>query len=356
MPTSYIAVFERRSPENIIFASSNCEQVIGYRSDEMVGTSAMSYSADTYAKHYSCEWPEDNPELGVTLLPHNLRHKNGSVIFTHSIAINCSGLIFTFVKAFPEFGYVPLGQSILYKLQHETDYEALDASKSRSSIDSSGTTADEKLVRTEGSAEELVSPPHPKITKDSLSRAHVFTARASRIKAVLLCHQPLATTEDGVHGPKIEYSTNTISNIYGGDVEAHELIGHPFFSLVVPEDITKAAMFMDSLFSATQPQLCVLRLLRHPTLEEVPAAGRPATSQAEAPIEVEVFGASSERKVILLCQRIRKQQQASRTPAAIPRTGFADSNDDLGYMSLGEIISSDPDSSDINEQWFQVPL
>ncbi|KAJ1832891.1 hypothetical protein IWW55_006671 [Coemansia sp. RSA 2706] len=352
MPLSYIVIFERTSPENIIFASSNCQRVLGYTPQEMLGTSAMSYSADTHAKHYSCEWPADNPELGVTMMPHNLLRKDGSVVFTHAIAINCSGYIFTVVNAFPELGRVHLGESILYRLQHETDYNALDADKARASLDSSSSSLAQRSAGNSSSAEDLVNLKLPQVTKDSLHRAHVFTARASRIKACMILSQ---ASDGATHGPTVEFVTNTISNIYSGDVDAHELVNVPFFSLVAPADIAKAALYLDNIFAIPRPQLCSLRLVRHPALADNGAAS-PAESDAEEPIEIEVFGASSGNKAMLLCQRIRRNRKPVDFAAANRRAGFNDSDDDLPYMSLEEIISSDPDSSDLNEQWYEVQL
>ncbi|KAJ2667715.1 hypothetical protein IWW42_005740 [Coemansia sp. RSA 1085] len=354
MPLSYIVIFERASPENIIFASTNCERVLGYTPQEMVGTSAMSYSADTHAKHYSCEWPEDNPELGVTMMPHNLRRKDGSTVFTHSIAINCSGYLFTIVNAFPEMGKVDLGESILYKLQHQTDYNALDASKSQASLDSISTRTVETPLpendQSEAGSEDLVNLKLPQVTKDSLQKAHVYTARASRIKACMILNRNYEGNQ--VHGPTVEFVTNTISNIYYGDTDAHELIDQPFFSLVAPQDVSKAAVYLDNLFKITRPQLCSLKLRRHPIAY---SQEQPANDNGEF-IEIEVFGASSGDKAMLLCQRIRKNHKPAVVSQVNRHASFNDDGDDLPYMSLEEIISSDPGSSDLNEQWYEVPL
>ncbi|KAJ2499903.1 hypothetical protein GGH96_003161 [Coemansia sp. RSA 1972] len=332
MPLSYIVIFERASPENIIFASSNCEQVLGYTPHEMVGTSAMTYSADSHAKHYSCEWPADNPELGVTMMPHNLRCKDNSTVYTHSIAINCSGYLFTVVNAFPELGHVDLGESVLYKLQHETDFVQLDADKASSEH---GACSDQFA-----NAVDLVSPALPVVTAESLRKAHVFTARASRIKACVIVDH-----SDDVNGPTIEFVTNTIGNMYSGDVDAHELIGRSFFSLFVASDVSRAASYLDSLIQNAHPQMCTLQLVRQPL--------EPVDEHTES-IEIEVFGASSGSKIMLLCQRIRRNR---KTVACANRwAGFDNDDDDLPYMSLEDIISSDPESSDLNDQWYKVPL
>ncbi|KAJ2358756.1 hypothetical protein GGF43_000596 [Coemansia sp. RSA 2618] len=332
----------------------------------MLGTSAMSYSADTHAKHYSCEWPQDNPELGVTMMPHNLRRKDGSVVYTHAIAINCSGYIFTIVNAFPELGRVDLGESVLYKLQHETDYGTLDVEKARassslSSLSDAGSVRSVQGLPIDNSTNSLLDPKLPRVTKESLHKTHVYTARASRIKACMILNH--ARGEEHVHGPTVEFVTNTIGHIYSGDVDAHELVDRSFFSLVVPEDLAKAAAYMDSLIKVARPQLCSLRLVRRPIVDEqqvntgglANSAGGEAAA-ADEPIEIEVFGASSGDKIMLLCQRVRRNWKSSVLANVNRHASFNDDDDDLPYMSLEDIISSDPDSSDLNDQWYEVAL
>ncbi|KAJ2077058.1 hypothetical protein H4R24_005350 [Coemansia sp. RSA 988] len=367
MPISYIVVFEREHPERIIFISSNCQRVLGYTPQEMMGTSAMSYSADTYAEHYSCKWPADNPELSVTMMPHNLRSKDGSTIFTHTISFNCSGYIFTTINAFPEFGRVFLGDSVLYRLQHNTDYDTLSNSvsdnrqTSKTAATIGNTTSNQEnasdSVQCAGqkSINQMASLGYPQITKDTLRHAHVYTARASRVKACIILNK--LSNDTSIQGPTIYFATNSIKDIYNGNVDAHELVEIPFLSLVVYQDVTKAALFLDNLISATHPQLCTLRLIAHPILfEDNNASGISTATQAISgnSIDVEIFGASSDDKIMLLCQGAyrRKPTASNFSRSILGPCNLAE--DELPCMSLEEIISSDPESSDPGGQWYQV--
>ncbi|KAJ2907590.1 hypothetical protein GGI21_003734 [Coemansia aciculifera] len=297
MPVSYVTIYERDAPEMVLYVSSNMRAVLGYEVSEMVGRSILDFSCDSYAKHYSCQWPADNPELGVTMLPHNLRHKDGHKVFTHVTSINCTGHMFSIVTGFPELGTVEVNESVLYKLQHEVQF-----------------------------GQEMM-PPMP-ITKESLQKASIYTARACRAKAcfVLNIRDSPTTASDVV----IEFVTNSISSIFNGATDGYEIIGCPFFSLVAPADITKAAAYMDALRNvAAGPQLCTLHLLCCPP-------GSSISDNSNRLVKVELFGAVSDNKVVLLCQKVRSQK---------------DADDQLPYMSLEEIISSDPDSTDIGDQW-----
>ncbi|KAJ2609867.1 hypothetical protein H4S08_003866 [Coemansia sp. RSA 1365] len=362
MPISYIVVFEREHPERIIFVSSNCQRVLGYTPDEMLGTSIISYSADNYAKHYSCQWPADNPELSVTMMPHNLKRKDDSTVFAHTISFNCSGYIFTTINAFPEFGRVTLGESILYRLQHKTDYDGISKQITESRRLEKPATSDSvpsnvkkasslSQDAAQNSIDQMANLGYPQITKETLKHAHVYTARASRVKACVILNKP----SNDIEGPTIYFATNTISNIFNGNVDAHELVDMPFFSLVVSEDVTKAALFMDNLISAAHPQLCTLRLKCQPALctENNNVTGSTNQLVSNDSIDVEIFGASSDGKIMLLCQKNRRRKPTDSTLSEV-RNPNNIIEDELSYMSLEEIISSDPESSDPGVQWHKI--
>ncbi|KAJ1955922.1 hypothetical protein EC988_001618 [Linderina pennispora] len=278
--------------------------------------------------------------MGVVLLPCTVRNRQGMSIFAHALCINCSGHIFSVITTFPELGNVELGQSILYKLQFEADFEGQsNDSASIKTIDSrSGegrrTSVGETTSGLPEGCGDLVNLDYPVVTNDTLRSAHVHTARSCRAKACFVLTRADTSTE--THGPTVVFVTNSISRILGDDTEGHEVINMPFFSLIAPPDITKAAGFLDSLMADLKPQVCVLDMLRNPNSEQ---PGEPAVRDT---IKVELLGAISDDGVVLLCQKVRNQRQSQ---------GGAD--DELGYMSLSEIISSDPDSSDFPEEWNQ---
>ncbi|KAJ2491063.1 hypothetical protein IWW37_002620 [Coemansia sp. RSA 2050] len=323
MPISYVLIYEREAPETVLYVSSNCRLVLGYEPEEMVGTSVLDYSGDPHAKHYSCQWPADNPELGVTMLPHNMRHKDGYKVYSHVTSINCNGHMFSIITGFPELGDVHINESILYKLQYETEFDQSTAT-----------------VKSEETNEDILNPAHQPVTKDSLRKANMYTARACRSKACFV----LSLGSASAQGPTVEFVTNSISSIFDGATDGYEIIGMPFFSLVAPADITKAAAYMDSLRADSRPQLCYLRLLRYPA--------ESSHEQSHSLVEVELFGAMSDNKTVLLCQKLRRRrhQTSGRKEQALDE----EEDSELPYMSLEEIISSDPDSTDVGGQWNEL--
>ncbi|KAJ2450327.1 hypothetical protein GGF42_004518 [Coemansia sp. RSA 2424] len=331
MPVSYVSIYERDAPELVLYVSANVRAVLGYDPPEMVGNSILDYSCDAHAKHYSCQWPADNPELGVTMLPHNLRHKDGHKVFTHVTSINCSGHMFAIVTGFPELGEVQINESVLYKLQYQTEFNQGSATVTR--------TRSNEDEEEEG---DILNPALEPITKDSLRKANMYTARACRAKACFVLS--MEPSDSNMQGPTIEFVTNSISSIFDGATDGYEIIGMPFFSLVAPVDITKAAVYMDNLRNIAKPQLCSLQLLCSPASTGGGGGGEEARVDRGL-VKVELFGAVSDNKTVLLCQKMRRGGGSS---------GREEYDDELPYMSLEEIISSDPDSSDVGDQWNEI--
>ncbi|KAJ2401413.1 hypothetical protein GGI23_001412 [Coemansia sp. RSA 2559] len=273
------------------------------------------------------------------------------------------------------------GDSLLYKLQHELSFaeeykgdkaHALpsDANNAHAlpsdannahALPSDANNApaqlrEQQLPNEEGQGQQnvadLVNPKQPLVTKESLHKAHIFTARAARAKACFILNT--IDSDPASQGPTIEFVTNTVSDIFGGDTDGHEIMDRPFLSLVAPQDVTKAAVYLDSLRKTTKPQLCGLRLLRDPM--------GPSTRQTgdDEYINVDLFGASSEDKILLLCQKRREKGflDAPIAPGKIPVgevSKLPPKDDDMAqYMSLDQIISSNPDTTDVDGHWSEV--
>ncbi|KAJ1942309.1 hypothetical protein GGF37_003168 [Kickxella alabastrina] len=344
MPSSYVLIFERAGPETILYVSGNCYGVLGYTPEEMIGTSALNYSYDPHAKHYSCQWPADNPELGVTMLPHNMQCKDGRVIYVHAISINCTGHLFTVILAYPELGDIRVSESILYKLQYEVDFDrASEQAQMTSGCDTGSVVSVDTEATLESENNDIVYPKYPKVTRESLNKAHIYTARASRAKACFVLNRRV---DESTQGPTVEFVTNSISNIFGGDIDSHEIIGQPLFTLVASADIAKAAMFLENLCKVTRPQLCSLMLKQNPS--------DGADSRV---INVELFGAASDDKFVLLCQKKRRlggDNSSNLAVAGKHQADYLEEEDGAPYMSLEEIISSDYDTTDIGEYWNEL--
>ncbi|KAJ1958929.1 hypothetical protein GGI12_004610 [Dipsacomyces acuminosporus] len=138
---------------------------------------------------------------------------------------------------------------------------------------------------------------------------------------------------DGDAGPKIVFTTDSINRIL--DVDSCDLQGVPFLSLVAMEDNQKAYGFLERSFNSSELVLERLHLLANPIDD--------AQLRNPRTVTVEFLGIGSDEGAIILCQ-------IGRTRIS----GRVDNNS--GYMSLEDIISSEPDTSDFPDEWRQMGL
>ncbi|KAJ1723655.1 hypothetical protein LPJ53_002038 [Coemansia erecta] len=136
---------------------------------------------------------------------------------------------------------------------------------------------------------------------------------------------------NGSTGPRILFASRSFGRMLG--VDTSDIQGSRFLSLVAPGDVLRASMFLEKI--ANSMDVVVERLeMRVGCWDEAGAYGCVA--------EVEVMAAGSDEGAMLLCQMERRTNG---------RAGSM--NEDRGYLSLEDIVSSDYESSDINEAWRQ---
>ncbi|KAJ1801651.1 hypothetical protein LPJ75_006415, partial [Coemansia sp. RSA 2598] len=140
----------------------------------------------------------------------------------------------------------------------------------------------------------------------------------SKIGVVSAC---LVLETGGSEGPTILFASRSFSRIVGVDTD--EVQGLGFLSLVAPADIVRAGAFLESVFDSNDVMVERLTFV---------VEGRETS--------VEVMAAGSREGVMLLCQ--------------MKAHGNVAGNEDAGYLSLEEIISSDPETSDCPDMWRPV--
>ncbi|KAJ1955790.1 hypothetical protein GGI12_005477 [Dipsacomyces acuminosporus] len=149
----------------------------------------------------------------------------------------------------------------------------------------------------------------------------------STYQACFVLEEMSANSLDGDNGPRVVFATNSINRIL--DADSCDLQGLPFVSLVATEDKERAAAFLGKTLNDNDLVLEQLHLLVNP-LED---------SQAAEPrcVSVEFMAMGSDDGAIMLCQ--------------LERPWIAGRSENVGYMSLEDIISSDPETSDFPDLW-----
>ncbi|KAJ1760493.1 hypothetical protein LPJ77_006138, partial [Coemansia sp. RSA 2523] len=158
----------------------------------------------------------------------------------------------------------------------------------------------------------------------------------TRTKACLILVGSLTTSEENNPlGPTILFASNSFTHILDADVS--DIQGMSFLSLVATQDTIKAARFLEKMTSPERIVLDRLKFSANPVDTDADGDGQ------SSEVTVEVLGAGSDEGAIILCQLDNASSHRSR-----------DINDDdelSGYMSLEDIITSDPESSDVSDMW-----
>ncbi|KAJ1963126.1 hypothetical protein GGI12_002243 [Dipsacomyces acuminosporus] len=305
-PATYIIIHERSPEMPVLYVSSSVRQALLYEPDELIGHSPVEYMVDTrdtqdFKKEHG-SITEDN----VIMTNIFLKSKIGRPIYIRSIAFACSNVNFYMATTFPD---VTLDQS-----QRTLSIQRYRCILSENDND-------------EGSAGSSSSNTNDR----RVDMSAVYSMRAT-YQACFVLGGLNSDDPDSDAGPKIVFSTDSISRIL--DVDSCDLQGVPFLSLVTMEDNEKAYRYLERVLNSDELVIDRLQLLINP-LEE---------SQLRNPrsVSVEFMGMGSDDGVIMLCQ--------------LERPRIADRDDNNGYMSLGDIVSSDPDTSDFPEGWSRLGL
>ncbi|KAJ2888078.1 hypothetical protein FB639_000884 [Coemansia asiatica] len=143
------------------------------------------------------------------------------------------------------------------------------------------------------------------------------TIRALTRKIGLIC-ACLVLETGSREGPRVLFASRSFSRIVG--VETDEVQGLGFLTLVAPRDVTRASEFLEKVFVSMDVLVEQLAFV-----------------VGEREIVVEVMAAGSSEGAMLLCQ----MKAPDRT-----------CDDEEGYLSLEDIISSDPETSDCaDDMW-----
>ncbi|KAJ2783784.1 hypothetical protein H4R18_001536 [Coemansia javaensis] len=181
--------------------------------------------------------------------------------------------------------------------------------------------------------------------------------RQAKAAFILEYHQPAPAesgpaepTEPDPMGARIGFVTGSVSSVV--DADASDLIHGSFLKLVAPEDLARAGQYFDRVSkSATDVLFERLSLLERPCVVEGDIA---VPDEDNRRVAVDCLAASSHDGVMLLVRKLHVMSAPRRDSSGnYIRTRVHEVDDDAGYISLAEFISSDPETSDAPE-WSQL--
>ncbi|KAJ2448114.1 hypothetical protein EV183_005588 [Coemansia sp. RSA 2336] len=337
---SYIGIHTLDSNTDILFVSSGCGQGVGWTSSQVMEMRAKDFivsgfDSNDYANVYQRQLPapspdDDEDDSSAYQMYVYLKTASGTPVLTRVTSFKCDNCVVYIGVAFPEAPF---------REQQELEVQQLDGAMQRMNV----------------SQGRAVSRPGKAVSMRGMEaqRTRLYHARGKTTKAALILEHPDAsaveTEETGRRpaGPLVVFVTGSISKFV--DADPSDMHNFPFLRLVAPEDLLHTSKFFDKLSDSPDVLFETFALLQRPPVIE----GDVAVADADnARVVVECLGASVTDGVALMLRKIRVAPAPKRdTLGNYVHSKVHEIDDNEGYVSLEELISSDCATTDIGEFW-----
>ncbi|KAJ2796664.1 hypothetical protein H4R20_005459 [Coemansia guatemalensis] len=348
---SFIGIHTRDESTQILYISSGVRRALGYTPAQVISHNAKDFMADTTSEDYpaiyadadendtcssvatasaatlgnrsaSSEEDQDD-EASVYVLYVNTVSASGQPTFERATTFKCDNCVLFICVAFPE---VP------FRNRNELEVQMLDGAMKRLNITRQH---EAQIERRRALASQRGYQPS------------MYSAHSRQVKAAFVLEHPHAVdysrsdAGDRLIGPLVVFVTSSVSHLVEADTS--DIMRCPFLKLVAPEDVLHVCKFFEQLSKSMDVQFKTFALLKRPHIIE----GDIFTTDEENPrIVVECLGAAADDGVVLLLRRLRTVPPPKKDSSGnYIHSGIYEVEDTEGYMSLSELISSDPETS-----------
>ncbi|KAJ2808345.1 hypothetical protein H4R21_000091 [Coemansia helicoidea] len=324
---SYIGIHTRDSSLRVLYVSPGVEAALGYTPESVVNLRIIDFLTDQFdaadlpwiyeSKGDGSDGEDETGAASVYVMYLNIKAADGTSVLHRATTFKCDNCVIYVAITFPgRPHYIRTGLEVQLL---DRGMKQLDVSRRR-----------REYQAAHGS-------------RRTSQQASMYRARGARVSAAFVLERLDAVeTEMDQHeallaGARVVFATGSVSRLI--DADTSDLHHAPFMALVAPEDLLRVGRFLDRLFGTTDVLFETFALLGRPPAVE----GDAAVADEDNPrVAVECVGAASRDGVVLLIRRLH----AARGPVA---------DEDCGYASLSELISSDPSTSDAPDAWAQLP-
>ncbi|KAJ2778941.1 hypothetical protein H4R18_004303 [Coemansia javaensis] len=338
---TYIGIHTRDASSQILYISSGVRQALGFTPAELISVEAASLIADTnndymlmYEDDASSAAPvamsEDDgaDDANAYLINLNVKTGDGGSVLQRAVTFKCDNCIIVIATVFPEAPFYN---------RSEFEAQMLDGPKRQMNV-----------TRERGA---LASPQRRRAL--AAARGSTFCARGRPAKAAFVLEDPAVASGEAaqsgsrIAGPLVTFVTGSVSHVVEADPD--DVVGAPFMKLVAPEDLAHVGRYFDVLAASTGVQFERFALLQRPQL----ISGDVAVADGDNPrVVVECLGAAVDDGVVIMLRKLRTMPPLTRNSlgryvrAKVHEIDDDDDGGGGGYLSLAEIISSDPETSD----------
>ncbi|KAJ2161547.1 hypothetical protein GGF46_001402 [Coemansia sp. RSA 552] len=309
---TFLGIHSRDNSSIVLYASAGITQVLGVAPKDLVGNHSPEFIADSYDtseytglfQHSEDEGAEEEASAHVMYL--NLTRASGDAILARLTTFNCDNCVVIVGMAFPE---VPFH-----------DIKHLQA----------------QVVQREGGWQ---------LVKQSRRGARYGVRGEQRqTKAAFVLETPELEASGGARhakGPRIAFVTGSVSRLI--DADTSDIMGYPFLELVAPEDVLHVGRYFERLSNSTDVLFENFSLLQRPHVIDGDVVIADADNRR---VVVECLGAEVKDGVALLLRKLRVVPAPKRDTMGNYIHSKVHEIDDGGYISLAEMVSSDPETSD----------
>ncbi|KAJ1941137.1 hypothetical protein GGF37_003684 [Kickxella alabastrina] len=355
---TFIGIHMRDESTQVLYVSSGCRQAMGYTPAQIIAGRARDFIADPYGDYYPQIYEskvraspsptpsnnssssssngsdgeqenDDDDEANAYVMYMNIKHSGGVPVLHRITSFKCDSCVVVVGMAFPEVPFC--GRS-------ELEVQMLDGAMKRikfgSGSNSNSANGQQQQQQRAGS---------------------LYYAPSRQIKVAMMLENPQVSevaTEAGrrPNGPLVVFVTGAVNRLV--DADTSDLLRFPFLKLVAPEDVLRTCAFFDRLAEAPETMFETFSLLARPPVNE----GDLVVDDAENPrVVVECLGATTQDGVALFLKRLRTELPPSASLLLAGRkAGGARRAEGCGYLSLEDLLSSDPETSDAPNVWTRL--
>ncbi|KAJ2080252.1 hypothetical protein H4R24_003203 [Coemansia sp. RSA 988] len=350
---TYLGIHTKDNNTQVLYVSSGVRLALGFTPAQIISTNAKDYLADTSGQDYPTLYDEadtshatsstaaagqstnnemvEEDEANVYVFYAHVKTASGQPKLGRITTFKCDNCVIFTVSLFPE---------LPFSNRNELEVKMLDGAMKRLNL------TRQKEAQIERRRVVAAQPGY---------QPSLYRTPSKQVKAAFVMENSLEsdtsplTTDNRQSGPLIVFVTGSVSHLIEADPS--DVMQYPFLKLVAPEDVVHVCAFFDQLYQLSDVQFKTFALVKHPHIID----GDIFVHDDDNPrIVVECLAAAVDDGVVLLLRRLRVTPPPKKDNIGnYIHSGIYKIDDDAGYISLSELISSDPETSDAPE-WSQV--
>ncbi|KAJ2768653.1 hypothetical protein IWQ56_002856 [Coemansia nantahalensis] len=340
---SFIGIHTRDSSMRVLYVSPGVEAALGYPPEAMINLRIIDYLTDQFDMadlswiYESKGGGEDETDAASAYVMYvNAKAADGTPAVQRATTFKCDNCVVFVTLTLPKSQY---------REHTRLEVQLLDQGMKQ---------LDVSQRRREYQAAVAAAAAHR--SRRASLQASMYRAQGARVKAAFVLER-LDAVEAGMGlrgallaGARVVFATGSVSRLI--DADTSDLHQVPFMKLVAPEDLLHVGRFFDRLAETTDVLFETFSLLSRPPVVEGDVA---VGDNENTRVVVECVGAGSRDGVALLLAKLRTMPPPKRDSMGnYIHSRVREVSDEAGYISLSELISSDPDSSDVPAAWAQL--